>query len=234
VIGLFSYQGIQQMGDNLHLTEEQLNRYLDGEMMDIEYAEVAAHLTACAACRAELAALQELFLALDELAPAPDLVPAVRACLAAGRPTSLWRRRLLPTGQASAAPWRRWIAIALQAAAVVALLVWAATRPYAYWPRTAETLQGTVRSLWSGLSAGADGLVAGLPAWMVDLPGAVAAWPEMVWGTVQGWVTRLFTQGGPSLSPVHIIVLVAVLVVGGLVGNWLLLRRAALNSRVAR
>jgi len=207
------------MGDNGHLTEETLHMYLDGELTDIEYAEVAAHLTACEVCRVELAALQELFLALDELAPAPDLVPAVRARLAAGRTPPLWRRWLVP---------------ALQAAAVVALLVWAATRPYAYWSRAAETLQGTVRSLWSGLSAGAAGLVAGLPAWMVDLPETVSAWPEAAWGTVQGWATQFSGWTGPSLSPAHIIVLVAVLVVFGLVGNWLLLRRAALNGRVAR
>ena len=222
------------MGDNGHLTEETLHMYLDGELTDIEYAEVAAHLTACEVCRVELAALQELFLALDELAPAPDLVPAVRARLAAGQPDTLWGRWLMPKRQPPATPWRLWLAPALQAAVVVAFLVWAATRPYAYWSRAAETLQGTVRSLWSGLSAGAAGLVAGLPAWMVDLPETVSAWPEAAWGTVQGWATQFSGWTGPSLSPAHIIVLVAVLVVFGLVGNWLLLRRAALNGRVAR
>jgi hypothetical protein len=208
----------QRIGASPHLGEEQVHRYLDGEMTDIEYAEMSAHLTACGACRAELAALQRLFLALDELAPAPDLVPAVRAGLTLARP---------------AASWKRWLAPALQAGVVAALLVWAATRPYAYWPHAAETLQRTALSSWGELASWAAGLAVGLPGWVVDLPGTVAAWPGAVSEVVQRWAAQLPTWSWPSLSSSYMVVLVAVLVVAALVGNCVLLRRAALNGQRA-
>jgi hypothetical protein len=204
--------------ESTHLSVEQVQGYLDGELSGVEYADAAAHLAACAECRAEVAAVRRLFLALDELVPAPDLVPAVRARLASERPVTVWQ----------------WLAPALQAAAVVALLLWAATRPPAYWPGAAETLRSTLQSWWDGLASWAAGLAAGLPRWLVELPGALSAWPGAAWGAVQGWAAHLSAWSGPALSPDFMVVLVAVLVVVGLVGNLVLLRRAALNGHAAR
>ena len=207
------------MRDSDHLSEEQLNQYLDGELGEAEYAAAAAHLAACAACRAEVAAGRRLFLALDELAPAPDLVPAVRARLAGERPSLTWRRGL---------------ALALQMAAVVALLIWAATRPSTYWPGAAETLLSTLQSWWGGLASWTAGLATGLPRWLVELPGTLAAWPGMAWSSVQGWTAGLSAGSDLSLSLVQAVALGALLVVVGLVGNLVLLRRAALNGHTAR
>jgi hypothetical protein len=76
-----------------HLTSDTLNLYLDGQLDPTERAAADAHLAICAACGSELAALRELFSALEGLpseplpidlsarvveriAPAPRLLPA--------------------------------------------------------------------------------------------------------------------------------------------------------------
>ena len=48
-----------------HLTEEQLNLYLDNELSTPEHTVVEAHLADCSACRSELASLEILFFALN-------------------------------------------------------------------------------------------------------------------------------------------------------------------------
>jgi len=88
-----------------HLTEEQLNLYLDNELSTSECAAVEAHLVGCDVCRAELASLQALFTALDALQPdalAADLTPVVLHAVAAERRRAVWRQRiswLVPTLQ---------------------------------------------------------------------------------------------------------------------------------------
>ena len=52
----------------MHLTDEQLNEYLDNETA--ERAMIEAHLAACHECAARLSALQALFAELDSL---PDM-----------------------------------------------------------------------------------------------------------------------------------------------------------------
>jgi hypothetical protein len=49
----------------MHLTDDQLNEYLDNESN--ERAQIESHLTTCADCAARLTALQALFAELDSL-----------------------------------------------------------------------------------------------------------------------------------------------------------------------
>lgn len=73
---------------------ERLSAYLDGETTAVESREVGRHLTACAVCRAELAALQRLHEALAGLAVAapPDLARQVRRRLHPRR--AVWWRAM--------------------------------------------------------------------------------------------------------------------------------------------
>ena len=62
-----------------HLTESQLNEYLDHAMEDSMRVQSEAHLAGCGDCQARLAALQAVFQALaglPEEAPRRDLIPA--------------------------------------------------------------------------------------------------------------------------------------------------------------
>jgi hypothetical protein len=70
----------------MHLTDEQLNEYLDRETID--RTEIESHLSACEDCAARLTALRELFSKIESL---PDL--ALPAELAA----RLSPHRSLPT-----------------------------------------------------------------------------------------------------------------------------------------
>ena len=49
----------------MHLTDEQLNEYLDGEASD--RLQIEMHLSACEQCSARLAALQDLFSEIESL-----------------------------------------------------------------------------------------------------------------------------------------------------------------------
>jgi len=92
----------------MHLTDEQLNEYLDEAIPN--RARVEAHLEACADCAARLAALKTLFAEIESIPPTAlthDLAPAVM-------------RRL--NGPRSAAhPVPRWLSLTagLQAAAAL-------------------------------------------------------------------------------------------------------------------
>ena len=71
----------------MHLTEEELNEYLDNEIQDRARAEL--HLSSCDECAARLATLQALFTeieSLPELALTRDLAaPVMRTVVGAGR-----------------------------------------------------------------------------------------------------------------------------------------------------
>ena len=54
-----------------HLTAEALNMYLDDALDPRERTAAAAHLAICSACQGELAALRQLFSAIQELPPDP-------------------------------------------------------------------------------------------------------------------------------------------------------------------
>ncbi len=50
----------------MHLTDEQLNEYLDNESTD-ERAQIESHLSSCDECAARLSTLQNLFAELESL-----------------------------------------------------------------------------------------------------------------------------------------------------------------------
>jgi hypothetical protein len=101
-----------------HLTEEELIAYREGEPTQRE--AIAEHLTNCAACRAELEHIEAVLAALDNL-PIPERGPeyglAVWQQIAQRLPEKAgrgWRRWFEP---------RRWAAVGVMAAAVIAAFV---------------------------------------------------------------------------------------------------------------
>ena len=84
-----------------HLTELQLNDYVDELLSEPERAQLDAHVADCAECRAELAALRNVLADVHALPPgvrpARDLLPGIHAALAAGKATPIdtWRTRSL-------------------------------------------------------------------------------------------------------------------------------------------
>lgn len=77
-----------------HNVQDRLSAYLDGEVTEGLSRELAAHLQACAACRAELALLNRLERSLAALsAPAPpDIAEKIISRLR--RPARPWWRSL--------------------------------------------------------------------------------------------------------------------------------------------
>ncbi len=98
----------------MHLTDEQLNEYLDDEIHD--RVQVEAHLSSCAECAARLTALQALFVeieSLPEVALTRDLT---------------WRAAPLARPLNSPGVLPRWftLTIGLQAAAALIAIILAA------------------------------------------------------------------------------------------------------------
>ena len=209
-----------------HLTEEQLNLYLDNELSTSECAAVEAHLVGCDVCRAELASLQALFTALDALQPdalAADLTPVVLHAVAAERRRAVWRQRI------------SWLVPTLQGAAVVLFLVfgWSALAT-----RYSELVQRipaeALRATWANALARGDILwAAAVASWqmwwaegvadVLDLPGVLGQstgyWPQL-------------PDLGLTAPQVTAVALAAVLM--WLVGNAILLRTAAVQQSLNR
>lgn len=202
-----------------HLTEEQLNLYLDNELLTPERAVVEAHLADCKACRSELASLEVLFLALDSLqseALDSDLTPLVLREITSERQQGLQQRRFT------------WLVPAFQGVAVVLLLVfgWSALTMryvtlarqipmdsvYAEWSSTleqAETLWTATLAQWRAWWGGAVVDVLSLPT---ALSQAAELWPELP---------------GLGLTTPQIIAVSLTAALMWLVANSLLLRTAA-------
>lgn len=94
-----------------HLTDEQLNEYLDGVLAGAEKTAVEAHLHQCEQCRAQLQALQIVFAALDEVAAVElpvDVETAVLQNLPRSTATPAWVWALMAVEMAAAAVmmWR--------------------------------------------------------------------------------------------------------------------------------
>ena len=66
----------------MHLTEEELNEYLDNEIQD--RAPIELHLSSCAGCAARLATLQALFAEIESL-PELELTQSIAARFAPSR-----------------------------------------------------------------------------------------------------------------------------------------------------
>src|SRR5574342_1078024 len=94
-----------------HLTDVQLNEYLDNEIKD--RAQVELHLSSCADCAARLAGLQALF---DEIESLPEL--ALSHDIAAPIAPRL-------SGRASLPRYLR-LTMALQAVAAIVVMIFAA------------------------------------------------------------------------------------------------------------
>lgn len=95
----------------MHLTDEQLNEYLDHESS--ERIQIEAHIAACTDCAARLSALQVLF---DEIESLPDLELA--------RPVA--SRLTLPSSRPTALPRSLTLTVTLQAALAVVTMIVAA------------------------------------------------------------------------------------------------------------
>jgi hypothetical protein len=76
----------QAMTGHDHLDESTLNDYVDGELAPLAESAVEAHLASCPPCRARVADLQRVFVALDnfpDVQPSRDLAASTIALLQA-------------------------------------------------------------------------------------------------------------------------------------------------------
>jgi len=210
-----------------HLTEEQLNLYLDDELSTVERAAVEAHLAGCDACRAELASLQALFTALDVLQPealAADLTPIVLRGMAAERRRTAWRRRV------------SWLVPALQGTAVVLLLVFGRSALVTrYSELTGRIPAQALYTAWANtLAQGGTHWAAALARWQMGWAEVVADLsnlPAILGQAIGHWPQQL--PGLGLTAPQSIAVgLAAVLM--WLVGNSILLRTAAVRQNFSR
>ena len=95
----------------MHLTDEQLNEYLDDELIDRAQAEL--HLSSCDDCTARLTALQALF---NEIESLPEL--ALSRDLSAPITRGISRRAVLPHSLG--------LTVTLQAALAIVAIIFAA------------------------------------------------------------------------------------------------------------
>ncbi|NOK61477.1 MAG: hypothetical protein GFH27_549311n116 [Chloroflexi bacterium AL-W] len=96
-----------------HIDTETLDLYLDGQLDPEEQAHIEAHLTECPTCQQELATLEDLFVAFDELSQADlpvDLTEAVLTQIAL--PVTTWHLRFV------------WGLLFVQLTLSIALAIW--------------------------------------------------------------------------------------------------------------
>jgi anti-sigma factor RsiW len=209
-----------------HLTEEQLNFYLDDELSAVERAAVEAHLAGCDACRAELASLQTLFTALDALQPealAADLTSAVLREVTAERRRAVWR-------------WRfSWLVPALQGTAIVLLLIFGWSALATRYDQMAQRIPAqALRAIWSNALAQGGALwatnVTRWQAWWVEAIADASGLPAVL-GQATGRWPQLPGLGlaGPQAIAVG---LAAILM--WLVGNSILLRTTTVRQGLNR
>jgi len=209
-----------------HLTEEQLNLYLDSELSTVERAAVEAHLAGCDACRAELASLQALFTALDALQPealAADLTPVVLRGMAAERQRAAWRRRI------------GWLIPALQGVAAVLLLAFGWSALATHYGELARRIPAeTLYAAWTSVLARGGALWAATIAqwqmWWAEVIADLSNLPAILGQATGRWPQlpglRLSTPQAVAIS------LAAALM--WLVSNSILLRMAAVRRSLSR
>lgn len=200
------------MKNRTHLDEQILNMYLDGELSAAEHDSAEAHLGTCEACRGELQALQELFVALEEIEldpmPAPGLAPGV---LVRVRPC----RRALSL---------RWLIPALQGAAALALLAWGWTRLVSYWTSAISVLP----------SEALDGTWGRAAEWLLAQWATFNTLPTTAWAGAKSWIARPHLFGSPGFSLPQIAVTGAILGMVWLACNMTLLQRTIGNGGKTR
>lgn len=209
-----------------HLTEEQLNLYLDDDLTTAARAAVEAHLADCDACRAELASLQTLFAALDALQPETpnaDLTPFVLREIASEQRRGVQRRRI------------SWLIPVLQGVGIVLLLVFGWSALAMRYDALAQRIPvETVRATWSDALAREEVLwtisIARWQTWWAETLADVLDLPATLDQAIGGWPQPL--DLGLTTPQVIALGLAAALV--WLVGNSILLRTSAFGLNSSR
>lgn len=104
----------------MHLTDEQINEYLDNE--STERAQIESHLTSCDECAARLTALQTLFAELDSL-PELELTHSLREASLSDAARFLPSPSLTPQ-------LPRWLTLTATLQAAVALITLIVAAPF--------------------------------------------------------------------------------------------------------
>ncbi len=105
----------------MHLTDDQLNEYLDNE--SAERAQIDLHLASCSECAARLTALKTLFAELDSL-PELELTHSIREA-------SLWdAARFITTPNLPVPQLPRWLTLTASLQAVLALITLIVAAPF--------------------------------------------------------------------------------------------------------
>lgn len=104
----------------MHLTDEQLNEYLDNE--STERAQIEAHLSSCEECAARLTVLQALFAQIESL-PELDLSRSLREA-------SLWDTAPFTRDRSLSIPLPRWLTLTATLQAAVALIAILVAAPW--------------------------------------------------------------------------------------------------------
>jgi len=105
----------------MHLTDEQLNEYLDHESSDREQIEI--HLSACDECAARFSALKTLFAEIESL-PEMTLSHSIREA-------SLWdAARIIPTPSLPVPQLPTWLTLTATLQAVLALIAFIVAAPF--------------------------------------------------------------------------------------------------------
>jgi hypothetical protein len=199
-----------------HLTEEQLNEYVDHLLTGAEAEEVEHHLLGCAICQKKVVELQQVFAALADLPEVPfqiDLATRVQHLLELPPQTMPVRHqpRVLP----GRVPSLVWIIAALQIplAGLTLAYAWPMLRAWlapieSYFSQQWQelSLSNWLSEWWNGLNA--SGMIQSILAWSSQ---------------VQQAVDFLHTQPRiPNWSTPEEILILAVLLTAWVAGNFLL------------
>ncbi len=164
-----------------HLTEEQLNEFVDHLLTGAEAEEVEHHLLECAICQKKADELQQVFAALAGLAEVPfqmDLATRLQHLLEP--PLQILPERHQPRVWPGGVPGLAWIIAALQiplagltlAYALPMLRAWLAPiEPYFSPPWQELSLRTWLSVWWNGLNA--SGMIQSILVWSSQLQQAV-------------------------------------------------------------
>jgi predicted anti-sigma-YlaC factor YlaD len=209
-----------------HPTEEQLNEYLDDVLLNGERARVEAHVAQCGACRAELASMQAVFVALDGLQSEPvarDLGPAVVYAVVVERRRAARRRRL---GRAALA--LQGVAVALLLASGWSMLV-ARYQGSIQWV-SAESLRTTWKSVTARWHVLWTAVVVGWHVWWTEVLAELQELPA----ALGQWTRGLLRLPVPFFPIYCVVILGLAAALMWVVGNTILLRANGVHLKPGR